>query len=1151
MSLDNTTFVSTAMKAEADRLFPSIKVPSPEPKLRQPEFVGRNPFTEMRRRHEHAQFLREAEGTSATKAKQAVQKLEGRKLQLEQEYAYPVALALTAAEEAALIENSATQLFPSGRAAGNVLPPIPTTPNITSPVARSTSSVSFAISSDELWDAAQWIDQGEPAVTGAEAKTSKSQLIKFKKQKHIGYFGEDVENIYVFDPAPLLKLPTETDRVVVFANIPFTVDKLMIIDDGPLKAIFGSAEVRLPRATGEMRRAEKKLLGNEAHEQLRSLRLVITGKPSTPWAGEGVTLDLQLSSFSYTVKSYALRTSGKKFPNIFRRFGVDLAELAAVSPFPLRLDDDQWDQPTDAESIVAQFCAKSQLRIMSCNFRMMLFGGSTLASAQLVASGTLGATVPEVELTLRLTLPILGFSFRGASRMLSFLDIFSFRELALKLRRDVDAQEYMHIELFWDIRDSPLLGFVRQMYDDEPSIKLCGIVDSRSSVITLRSEELAGERSTTLWRFLKLRKIVAFVECDHGVTRFGVECIVGVPCGQELVEFEGRIFSELTETSLSSVSTPQDVWQQDQTFMRFAGTPIVSLWTTCGSQSFAHMIDMSLQLHLTCDAVLPTRCEISGHLLLCGGEPTAGDCGMSLDATAFFTLDSFPDYAVIAEVPPGTLLADLVSAVLDHGPADEAMMKRNMECISYGRLFCLQKATVVLNATSGKCVTTSKNVVCPPGVTILVDQGDFLIKKTGCLGTSCMESHGECHGAITLSAEENDQIVVLHALGTLQLEKPLVLGTVTCFGCPTPRSGPALHVSLRANTTESSAVSISGMMLIGNCPLTLQRLTLSTAHCDSFSCAASTTFIAAPKSLGNPHLASSSGCAAENFLSEKYFDLHLDWVDNGCGELQIARDNLMMHESGVLGAIRNVLQLLAEEYLQESRRRLVFLREELVNIRTDRRCMAEKVSASKNVTCVTHSDCVAISLVSRIFLHQYSLIASQMPPLPPPAAGDMLFGKLQFGCRSTSLFHHLRGLDVVLKNCRNAWSQSAAHCIDQSVASEMYLLAEQSKLSLAERERDLVISDLQQRINALEKCLVGFISLYTIDSLHFQGRFSLPGKTGVSIALCLNGTIRGHPFSSHWPLNRASVSQSELCNAVLYHSREMLRLILISDTSDV
>jgi hypothetical protein len=53
------------------------------------------------------------------------------------------------------------------------------------------------------------------------------------------------------------------------------------------------------------------------------------------------------------------------------------------------------------------------------------------------------------------------------------------------------------------------------------------------------------------------------------------------------------------------------------------------------------------------------------------------------------------------------------------------------------------------------------------------------------------------------------------------------------------------------------------------------------------------------------------------------------------------------------------------------------------------------------------------------------------------------------------------------------------------------------------------------------------------------------------VTFLLNGKIRNNTFSSLFPLWRAYVSQTELSNGVMYHAREMLRLILISDPTEV
>lgn len=1287
MSLENTTFVSPQMTAEGEKLFPSIKIVSAEPKLAKPEFLGRNPFLELRRRAEHEKHLKEADAESSRKAKLAREAHERRKQQQQLEYSQPTTLPLTAAERTALEDNSVTQLFQAGRnpASAVVLPPLldspPATPaqsddtsgggsRLTSPsnVLRPSSSMlgsvsSFRVSNERLWNANQFIDQGEPLVSEDDAKLSKTQFVKHKKQKHVGYFGDGVDetNIYVFDPKPLLELPLETDRVVILQNMPLVLDKVLLIDDGPLKAIFGQSAIRMPRANGEMFRADRKQLeGSEPFEHLRKLRVDVTGKPPLPWAGDSVSLSMCLSSFSYTVKSYCLRTSAKRFPNIFQRFGVDLAGLAAVSPFPLRLDPNQHTMPTDTESIVVEFCAKTQLRVLSSSFRLKIFSGNITTKATLVVSGTLESEAPECELTLTIALPAPGFSFRSASRILSFLDVFTFNDFVIKLRRDQNvadtlldsADEYMQTTLTWNLQDTPMLSFIRTLYGGEPTMKLSGLVNSSSTLITLRAEDTVDNRSMALWKFLKLRKIVGFVECDAGVTRFGVECIVGIPSGQDLIEFEGRLYTELTETGLSSINTPMEQKQQQQSVVRFVGVPLEGMWTQVGGQNVAAMKNLSLELTITCDTVLPVKCQIAGDLLLCGGDVAQGDAGLELPGVAYFTLDSFPDYAVVAAIAPKTALSDILSVLVtsDTGAGDEGdseseeglnagsrptsaasaaissdalnsssssssrapavsggqrgLLQNNAVCCDIAKLLRFQKAFLTLNCCAGKCVTTAKQLNCPPGLSILVDAAEVALSEThGCLTSPCSQQHGQCSGVLSIvagkgSAEGPTPFAIS---GLLTIDTPVALGAATCFNGKSPLLGPVVDIKLRINEAPlpdaAAATSgggpsliLRGMFMLGTCPLVLHSLRLApSTHSRVFSCTVHTTFLGAPGQLLQPALPAPSSTrkgrsVPEQFCDDKYFDLDIHWRSTGTGHLEIVRDNLADPLSGVTESIKQVLNLLTEEHLERSRVRHQALQREVEVLQAEQQRLAAAIAASQPVTQVTTTDCIAIALASRVFLSQYARILRRVPgPLvlgPNSDARDATsIGRLQHWTYSSALFRHVRTLDLAITKCLGVRAASASynrlagatttspttssssshHAADEegdddarcSIAREAGLAHELQMLRLAEREKLSVIADLTQQITLLEKCLVGFISLYSIDNVCLEGTSSLTAKGDASVTFLLNGKIRNNTFSSLFPLWRASVSQTELSNGVMYHAREMLRLVLISDPAEL
>jgi hypothetical protein len=897
---------------ETDLLFPGLKASPVEPKLRPPvEYLGRNPYSELKRRAEHAQHLAAMDSETQAKIKEAQALLAARRgaqdalthpapSALTEAEASGRSVVLTAAEErrAALppLRRTATPQQHQQRAVGSsiaalsdraVSPLIPTAATIVSPLTRTTSpywsSTGVSVSSG----AACWVQEGvvirAPLVTAADAKSSKAQLSKHKVGKHTGYFGEELltasakrirkdetgeeteeesggdhrslsphqqqqksplsfpGRVLTFtEPAERLwSLHPSTSSVDVCLNAQWTLDAFAVIDSPGLTMLFGRPSIPMTRVNVQLHRnSDACPKGNPASNPpafLPDLRATVYGKPSGYWPGDAVTAELYLSRYAYTCKYVKIATSCKSYPNVFSQFGVDGEALELASPFPLRfLPGATSTAAQDAVELTLAYHAKSRSRVLRSAFPLPLFQGLVACDALLCVSGT-ASSISQITVELQLSIPdhVENFYFKSAAANLAFFDALDGTQRTFRLVQQqtpfsststplarhhsptvAPLESRNDISFSWSLLRVPLM---LKLFDQDPTLVMRGRLTHETSHrgVVLRSPS-PSERSCTLWNFIKLQNLVAFIECIEGVTRFGVECVAemdvssgGASAGKTKLRFKGRLCAVITENNkalLSDTVALRSHVALPSTHFHFEGALEENAWNYIGGCSFVFLTDPVL--HFTADAatLLPRDVHISGCPVLQMGDEGVGFSSEHSYSNnllreksvgvAVFPVDSLPHYVFTAPLAGTTAatpdrsvsLKCIVQSLLHPSALTHAATlsrdnsNNNCQIISVD---CTEKVLGVLQAAD--------RVHLHDAHIVINDSTDELVVSTAQARDAAATSGTSARVSATPRYTPGTRIVVTSA-------------TVWVHGAPCSASGVITLVGLQSGTNDSSPV---------------------------------------------------------------------------------------------------------------------------------------------------------------------------------------------------------------------------------------------------------------------------------------------------------------------------------------------------------
>lgn len=550
----------------------------------------------------------------------------------------------------------------------------------------------------------------------------------------------------------LLAMHPSTSSVDVCANVQWTLDAFCAIDGPGLKMIFGKDAIPMVRVSAQIHRnSEACPKGNPMSDPpafLPDLRASIYGKPSAYWPGDAVTAELYLSRYAYTSKFIKITTSCKAYPNVFSQFGVDGEALELVSPFPLRLLPGATSVAAqDVSMLSLTYHGKTQTRLLRASFPLPLFQGLVPCDATLSVSGTprtqasSSSPPPLTTIDLLLSIPdhVDNFYFKSAAANLAFFDaldgtqrtfrIVQQQHIAATLRQDLlktptvtstsspitlgdhssssiptflaaatsgvdnavrttTIESRNEISFLWSLLRVPLM---LKLFDQDPNLVMRGRLTHETSHrgVSCRSPS-PSDRSCTLWNFIKLQQLVAFVECVEGVTHYGVECVAeldvssgGAAAEKTRLRFKGRLCAIMSEhqkallPSGDAGATLRSTAATPSTNFRFEGLLEENAWNYVGGCPCAFLKHPTLEFTVDASTLLPRDIRVSGANVLQTSDPGVGvssehgytaatysssqkhddaafdgRSGKDGGGVAIFPIDSLPHYVYIAPLVP-------------------------------------------------------------------------------------------------------------------------------------------------------------------------------------------------------------------------------------------------------------------------------------------------------------------------------------------------------------------------------------------------------------------------------------------------------------------------------------------------------------------
>ncbi|CUG90870.1 Hypothetical protein, putative, partial [Bodo saltans] len=524
----------------------------------------------------------------------------------------------------------------------------------------------------------------------------------------------------------LLSLHPSTSTIDVCSNAQWTLDAFSVVDAAGLAMLFGKASIPMIRVNAQLHRnSEACPKGNPAADPpafLPDLRATIYGKPSAYWPGDAVTAELYLSRYAYTCKYAKIATSCKSYPNVFSQFGVDGEALELVSPFPLRfLPGATSTAAQDAVELSLTYHAKTRLRVLRSAFPLPLFQGLVPCDAVLCVSGapssppssaSAASRTSHITVELQLSIPdhVENFYFKSAAANLAFFDALDGTQRTFRLvqqqtpfsttatplllnhstaqggggghpnattpstpyakssQQPSPALESRNdISFVWNVLRVPLM---LKLFDQDPTLFMAGRLTHETSYrgIVLRSPS-PSERSCTLWNFIKLQQLVAFIECIEGVTHFGVECVAemdvssgGASAEKTRLRFKGRLCAVISESAKALFSDSSSLRSNvaiPSTHYHFTGSLEENAWNYVGGCTFAFLKAPTLHFAVDAATLLPRDIRIGGSPVLQMGDEgvryssehgynnnsnSGGSATAAATAFAVFPIDSIPNY---------------------------------------------------------------------------------------------------------------------------------------------------------------------------------------------------------------------------------------------------------------------------------------------------------------------------------------------------------------------------------------------------------------------------------------------------------------------------------------------------------------------------
>ena len=222
-----------------------------------------------------------------------------------------------------------------------------------------------------------------------------------------------------------------------------------------------------------------------------------------------------------------------------------------------------------------------------------------------------------------------------------------------------------------------------------------------------------------------MKNIVAFMECENGVVRYGVECLLDVPFGTETVTFSGKFSAQFLGEYLTSIPTLTQAARppstplppSDHPLMMFSGRAQTGLLSFAFQTPHIHLSDMVLHLDVTAEEMLPARMTMTASMMIQNGG-VGGGVAVCCQSTVFFIIDDLPNALVVGEVE-NVELARIVQVLLPQGSAGDAESASSVihDIAGVAQKISIERAIVAFNST-GSAQRTEDFEPFPPGLTL-------------------------------------------------------------------------------------------------------------------------------------------------------------------------------------------------------------------------------------------------------------------------------------------------------------------------------------------------------------------------------------------------------------------------------------------------
>lgn len=183
----------------------------------------------------------------------------------------------------------------------------------------------------------------------------------------------------------------------------------------------------------------------------------------------------------------------------------------------------------------------------------------------------------------------------------------------------------LDISLLWNIRRIPLL---MKLFGGDQTIPMAGRLVREGPKRSVIRSATPSTRFCVLWDFVKLKNIVAFVECEETVSIYGVDCVAEIEVangtgGRATLSFEGRLCATIAESAQSLYSNTDAVHGAlvRPADLVIEGTLADNAWNCVAGVPFVHLLQPTLRFVVNATTHLPLPIAVHGTPVVQSADP--------------------------------------------------------------------------------------------------------------------------------------------------------------------------------------------------------------------------------------------------------------------------------------------------------------------------------------------------------------------------------------------------------------------------------------------------------------------------------------------------------------------------------------------------